>query len=105
MTGAKGLGDSLLGTVNPILGIGNFLRRAFTGKDKLTRYGINTGKRYFIRHIKGWCLVVILMLHISVVQIKSKLLYTTNSRIPKLVVSISAIKVIFSTGIASMVRR
>lgn len=43
----KGLGDYLLGVGSPVLGIGNFLRRAFTGEDKLTRYGIDTGKKVF----------------------------------------------------------
>ena len=47
MTVAKGIGDYLLGTINPAVGIANFLRRAFTGEDKLTRYGINTGKQVF----------------------------------------------------------
>ncbi len=43
----KGAGDYLLGTFNPALGIGNFLRRAFTGEDKLTRDGINAGKKVY----------------------------------------------------------
>lgn len=44
---AKGLGDYFLGTVSSLIGVGNFLRRAFTGEDKLTRDGINAGKKVF----------------------------------------------------------
>lgn len=44
---AKGLGDYVLGTISPPIGVTNFLRRALTGEDKLTRYGINTGKKVF----------------------------------------------------------
>jgi RHS repeat-associated protein len=46
---AKGVGDYLLSTISPVAGVMNFLRRAFTGEDKLTRDGIEAGKKVYKR--------------------------------------------------------
>ncbi len=44
---AKGVGDYLLSSISPVAGVMNFLRRAYTGEDKLTRDGIEARKKVY----------------------------------------------------------